>query len=80
MEDNGEMDWKVIGRPVTSYKKSIKDIHNINESFLEMAKNFFQHYKDLEDEKVKIGNWLPRDKAIEVIQQSINRYNNNKNI
>ena len=47
---------------------------------IEMAKNFFQHYKDLEGEKVKIGNWLPKDKAIEVIQQSITRYNNNKNI
>lgn len=80
MEDNGEMDWKVIGRPVTSYKKNIKDIHNINESFLEMAKNFFQHYKDLEGEKVKIGDWLPRDKAIEIIEQSIIRYNDNKNI
>ena len=40
MEDDGEMDWKIIGRFVTSYKKSIVDIHNINESFLEMAKNF----------------------------------------
>ena len=48
-------------------------IHNINESFLDMAKNFFQHYKDLEGEKVKIGNWLPRAKAKEVIQQSIDR-------
>ena len=74
------MDWKVIGRPVTSYKKSIVDIHNINESFLEMATNFFQHYKDLEGKSVKIGNWLPRDKAIEIIEQSIIRYNDNKNI
>ena len=80
MEDDGEMDWKVIGRPVTSYKKSINDIHNINESFLEMAKNFFQHYKDLEGKAVKIGNWLPKDKATQIIKESIERYNDNKNV
>jgi|TARA_B110000495_G_scaffold144115_1_gene127049 inorganic pyrophosphatase len=80
MEDDGEMDWKIIGRPTTSPKKSIMDIHNINESFLAQAKNFFQHYKDLESKEVKIGNWLPRDKAIDIVKDAIERYNNNKNI
>ena len=80
MEDDGEMDWKLIGRPSTSYKKNIVDIHDINESFLEMSKNFFQHYKDLEGKRVKTGDWLPRDKAIEIVEESIIRYNDNKNI
>jgi inorganic pyrophosphatase len=45
-----------------------------------MAKNFFQHYKDLEGKEVKIGNWLPKDKATQIIKESIERYNDNKNI
>ena len=80
MEDGGEMDWKLIGRPTTSYKKSVVDIHNINAPFLAQAKNFFQHYKDLDGKKVKIGEWLPRDKAIDIVKESIKRYNDNKNI
>ena len=56
------------------------DIHNINESFLDMTKNFFQHYKDLEGKSVKIGEWLPRDKAIDIVKESVERYNDNKNI
>jgi len=80
MDDGGEKDWKVLGRPVSSPKRSIKDIHNVNESFLAMAKNFFQHYKDLDGKKVKIGEWLPRDKAMDIIEESIARYNDNKNI
>ena len=67
-----------IGRPVTSYKK-IVDIHNINESFWKWQK-LFQHYKDLEGKTVKIGEWLPKDKAIQIIEESIERYNDNKNI
>ena len=80
MEDDGDMDWKIMGRPTFSYKKNVIDIHNINESFLDMTKNFFQHYKDLEGKSVKIGDWLPRDKAIDIVKESIQRYNDNKNI
>ena len=80
MEDGGEMDWKLLGRPAWAHEKNIKDIHNVNKSFLDMAKNFFQHYKDLEGKQVKIGNWLPRDKAINIVTDSVERYNNNKNI
>ena len=80
MEDDGEMDWKLIGRPVTSPKKNVVDIHNVNESFLAQAKNFFQHYKDLDGKTVKIGEWFPRDKALTIIEDSIVRYKNNKNI
>ena len=53
----------------------VKKIQEVNPPI-----NFFQHYKDLEGKEVKIGNWLPKDKAVEIIQQSIQRYNNNKNI
>ena len=74
MEDDGEMDWKIIGRPTCSHEKGIRDIHNVNKSFLDMASNFFQHYKDLEGKSVKIGKWLPRDKAIDVVANCIKRF------
>ena len=70
----------MIGRPVTSYKKSIVDIHNINESFLKWQKTFFSTTKTFEGKTVKIGEWLPKDKAIQIIEESIERYNDNKNI
>ena len=34
----------------------------------------------LEGKTVKIGDWLPKDKAVEIVKESIERYNDNKNI
>jgi len=74
MDDDGEKDWKLIGRPTFSHEKGITDIHTVNKSFLDMAKNFFQHYKDLEGKVVKIGQWLPKDKAFEIVADCMKRY------
>lgn len=74
MDDDGEKDWKVIGRPKFAHEKGITDIHNVNKTFLDMAKNFFQHYKDLEGKVVEIGEWLPKDRAIEIVAECMERY------
>ena len=54
MEDDGEMDWKLIGRPTFSYKKNVIDIHNVNESFLDIIKNFLNTIKIWKAKKLKL--------------------------
>ena len=39
-------DYKVIGVP-THYSKKYFNLNNLEPSFLQIAKNFFSHYKDL---------------------------------
>lgn len=77
MTDGGEKDWKVLARPVKSHKKGITDVHNVNGPFLDVAKNFFQHYKDLEKKVVEIGEWLPKDKATDIVAECVERYKQN---
>jgi len=78
MDDDGEKDWKILARPKWAHEKGVEDVHNVNKSFLDMAKNFFQHYKDLEGKVVKIGQWLPKDKAIDIVAECVERYKQNK--
>ena len=42
--------------------------------------HIFQIYKDLEEKKVKIGDWYGKEKAWEVIRSSQERYINRKEI
>ena len=78
MTDDGEKDWKVLARPTNSHKKGITDVHNVNGPFLDVAKNFFQHYKDLEKKVVEIGEWLPKDKAVDIVAECVERYKQNQ--
>jgi inorganic pyrophosphatase len=51
---------------------------NINYNMLEQIKYFFQHYKDLENKKVKVGELKNKNKANKVYKESVDRYNNQK--
>lgn len=46
----------------------------IDNHTLEKIKYFFQHYKDLENKKVKIGEFKNREKANKIYKQSLDRY------
>jgi inorganic pyrophosphatase len=39
--------------------------------FLAIAKNFFLHYKDLNNKDVRVFDWHEKDKAYEIISESI---------
>ena len=78
MEDDGEMDWKIIGRSSFIQKKYCR-YSQYKRIIFRDGKKLFQHYKDLEG-KTKIGDWLPKDKAVKIVKESIERYNDNKNI
>ena len=53
----------------------MKDLNDLPDILLERIKHFFEHYKDLEPNKwVKIDAIYGADKAHELIEASIKRY------
>lgn len=78
MEDDGGPDEKILAVPhnkLTSYYDKVKDLNDLPDILLERIKHFFEHYKDLEPNKwVKIDAIYGADKAHELIEASIKRY------
>lgn len=54
--------------------KDINDLENLPSMLMEQIKYFFTHYKDLENKLVDIGNFVSKDKAIEIYLQSVENY------
>ena len=50
------------------------DISELPEHFLREMRNFFEDYKKLENKTVVVEEFLGKDKAIEIINQSIEDY------
>jgi len=73
MEDEGYKDYKVLAVP-TSTRKRFRNLNDVDPLFLRISKNFFTHYKDLENKKVSVGEWLPKEDAMNIINQSITSY------
>lgn len=77
-EDESGMDEKILAVPVaktSAFFKDINDIADLPEILLHRIKNFFEHYKSLESNKwVKVKGWEGRKKAIEVVEESIKRF------
>lgn len=71
MTDGGLKDYKVLAVPAFTLNPP-KDISGIDPIFLMIARNFFKGYKELEGKVVEIGEWLPREKAIEYIVECNN--------
>lgn len=76
-EDQDGIDSKVIAVPVSTIDPSydhVKDIANVNKSTLACIRHFFEHHKDLEEDKyVKILGWEGREAAMRIIQDAIDR-------
>lgn len=70
MEDEGEKDYKIIGVP-TSHIRTYTNIKDVDPLFLDICKNFFLHYKELNKKKVKVFDWSDKFFAYEVIKKSI---------
>ncbi len=79
MIDGGEGDDKLLtvatGDPQMSH---IKDLNDISPHQLEEIKNFFETYKMLQKKEVIIEAILPKKQALEVLEQSIVDYKNQK--
>lgn len=68
MIDDGAKDYKILGVPTSAIKKKT-DIHQVSKLFLDVTKNFFQHYKDLSNKKVLVHDWLDREAALQIIRE-----------
>lgn len=68
MEDDGEKDYKILGVP-TSHVRKYCCLKDIDPMFLKIAKNFFQHYKDLNNKKVIVKDWHEKNVAYDIINK-----------
>jgi inorganic pyrophosphatase len=76
MEDGGKKDYKLLGVPVFN-PNTYNDISDIDSMFLKVTKNFFQHYKELEEKEVVLGDWKDKEFAVELVKESHQAFLNN---
>eukprot|EP00742_Colponemidia_sp_Colp-10_P004059 GILJ01004330.1.p1 GENE.GILJ01004330.1~~GILJ01004330.1.p1 ORF type:complete len:647 (+),score=118.97 GILJ01004330.1:2203-4143(+) len=77
LEDEKGPDSKIIAVPLDEPRAhEIVSLHTIPRHMKEEVSNFFQHYKDLEDESrwCRIVGWKDTDDAVRMVQGSHERY------
>lgn len=75
MLDNGEADDKIIA--VASGDPSVSHINDISElpaHFISEMRNFFEDYKKLENKTVVVEDFLNKETALEILQESFEMY------
>lgn len=75
MQDNGEADDKIIavssGDPSVSH---INEMFQLPAHFISEMRNFFEDYKKLEKKTVVVEDFLGKDMAIKILQDSLDMY------
>jgi inorganic pyrophosphatase len=75
MIDTGKIDDKIIAvaahDPGVNY---IKTMYDLPEYFVKVLRNYFEQYKVLENKKVEINDFQTKEKAFEIINESIEFY------
>ncbi len=75
MKDGGKLDEKIISIPFNDPNyNGYKDISELPKHVFDEMKHFFQVYKNLEDKETVVDEVQDRNKAIEIIEKSINNY------
>ncbi len=75
MNDSGSMDEKVIAIPYTDPTyNGYKSIKELPQHIFDEMQHFFRVYKELENKPTSVSEVHDLDKAIEVVQDSIERY------
>ncbi len=75
MLDRGEPDDKIIAVPAHDpFYNDYFDIADLSSHYLKEVEHFFHIYKDLEGRRVEIIGWEKSEVAINVILESIARY------
>ena len=70
MDDGDQKDWKVLATPVSNREK-YKFLRDIDPVFLDVCKNFFAHYKDIDSKKgTNVYDWHSSARAREIIEES----------
>lgn len=78
MDDAGN-DPKLIVCPIDKIDPTWKNVdglfnEKINKHMLHKIRYFFEHYKDLENKSVNVGNFYGSDSAIEIYNKSVEKY------
>lgn len=75
MLDGGEMDDKIIAVAANDMSVAhFNDVSELPEFWKKEMRNFFQDYKKLENKTVEVEEFQGRDKAMEIVKQSIEDY------
>jgi inorganic pyrophosphatase len=75
MLDRGEPDDKILAVPCNDpFHNEYFDIADLPQHYLKEIEHFFHIYKDLEGKRMQIIGWEKSDVAMQVIQESIDRY------
>ena len=70
MNDGDQKDWKILATPV-SHKKRYRYLRDIDPVFLDVCKNFFAHYKDIDSKKgTTVFDWHSAARAKQIISES----------
>jgi len=78
MTDESGADAKILAVPIdklcVSYR-NVKDLDDLPRLLLDQISHFFEHYKDLENNKwVKVDGWFGLDEAKKEIMSSLERF------
>lgn len=75
MTDEGKVDDKILAVPVAdprfAHQRKLEDI---SPNIIREIEHFLSHYKDLEEKKTVIIEWVSRDDAVTAIEESLQRY------
>lgn len=68
MTENGKKDYKIIGVP--TFIESVNHIKDLKDDWLEVTRDFFKNYKNVEKKKVTVGKWFTANKAKQIVKKS----------
>ncbi|WP_167262531.1 inorganic diphosphatase [Alkalibacillus almallahensis] len=78
MVDDGEEDQKLIAVPVEDPRfENVETLDDLPQHKLEEIKHFFDTYKDLQGKETQIGEYEDADAASKLIDECLERYQNN---
>ena len=66
MTDDGCKDYKILAVPTSHYKPPLT-MYDVEDLFLDVTRNFFEHYKELNNKTVQVGRWHGADRAKRII-------------
>ena len=68
------LDFDINRDAAARYGLNVQDVHDIQEPILNEIAHFFAVYKELEGKKSQVHGWHDKERAKEVIVQSVERY------
>jgi inorganic pyrophosphatase len=77
MADEKGPDEKILCVPIHDPQwAGVAGLDDVPAHLLREIEHFFTIYKDLEEKEVRVEGWEPRERAVEVIRESMARYQN----